>query len=195
MTEKRSDGQGDEELRDQDEPEANDDADVVLDIPVLNVEELNLEVEELRAHISARAELAGFLNIDIGVSAYVDKVKLHVKGIEAQVQLKVKLERILGSVDRALEAIDNNPQILDPDFRRSRTDRNEGEEGPREIAAGTEGVGGEPAGGPAWDGAEPWATHAAREKAEELGLDLSGIEGTGAGGRILIQDVKKAAKG
>ena len=99
--------------------EADDDTDVVLDIPVLKVEELDLEVEELRAHISARAELAGFLNINVGVDAYVDKVKLRIKGVEAQVQLKVKLERILGSIDRALQAIEKNPQLLDPDFKRS----------------------------------------------------------------------------
>ena len=38
------------------------------------------------------------------------------------------------------------------------------------------------------------ATEAARRKAEELNLDLSGIQGTGAGGQITINDVKKKAK-
>ena len=182
MTQRGSDGRQDEEPREQDEraligrAEAEDDADVFLDIPVLNVEELHLEVEELRAHISARAELAGFLNIDVGVSAYVDKVKLSIKGVEAQVQLKVKLERILGSIDRALQAIDNNPQLLDPDHRRKREGPEE-EGGVRRIPAG------------------PQATSAARKRADELGLDLSGIDGTGSGGRILVRDVEKAAGG
>lgn len=196
MTEKGPDERGDEEVRDQEAGAPADDTDVVLDVPVLNVEELNLEVEDLRAHISARAELAGFLNIDVGVSAYVDNLKLSVKGVEAQVKLNVKLERILGSIDRALEAIDNNPQILDPDFRRSGggTDDEE-EEGPRQITAGTEEAAGEPAEDPARDGAEPAATDAARKKAEELGLDLSGVEGTGSGGRVLIRDVQQAAGG
>lgn len=122
------------------EATSEEDTDVVLDIPILNVEELDLEVEELRAHISARAELVGFLNINVGVDAYVDKVKLNIKGVEAQVKLKVKLERILGSIDRALQAIDNNPQLLDPNFRRSNEaaggEDTGGQEGPREIAAG-----------------------------------------------------------
>jgi pyruvate/2-oxoglutarate dehydrogenase complex dihydrolipoamide acyltransferase (E2) component len=175
---------------------SEDDADVVLDVPVLNVEELDLEVEELRAHISARAELVGFLNINVGVDAYVDKVKLRIKGVEAQVQLKVKLERILGSIDRALQAIDNNPQLLDPDFRRSQATSSEetgGEEGPRELTAAPEA--GEPAEAPERGGPGPEATPAASKKAEELGLDLSMVEGTGAGGRVLARDVLRAAGG
>jgi pyruvate/2-oxoglutarate dehydrogenase complex dihydrolipoamide acyltransferase (E2) component len=42
---------------------------------------------------------------------------------------------------------------------------------------------------------EPEATKAARKKAEELGMDLSGLEGTGSGGRIVVRDVIKAARG
>lgn len=175
-----------------------DDTDVVLDIPVLNVEELDLEVDELRAHISARAELAGFLNISVGVDAYVDKVKLNIKGVEAQVQLKVKLERILGSIDRALQAIEKNPGLFDPNFRGPDEAEEEtagGDEGPRELAAGR-GPGTEvPAEGPGRDGPGPEATPAARRKAEELGLDLSTVDGTGARGRVLVGDVVRAAGG
>jgi large subunit ribosomal protein L20 len=38
------------------------------------------------------------------------------------------------------------------------------------------------------------ATEAAERKAEEFGLDLSTVEGTGQGGRITVGDVQKAAK-
>jgi pyruvate/2-oxoglutarate dehydrogenase complex dihydrolipoamide acyltransferase (E2) component len=199
VTQREPEDRLEEEARAKAAREADDDTDVVLDIPVLKVEELDLEVDELRAHISARAELVGFLNISVGVDAYVDKVKLRIKGVEAQVQLKVKLERILGSVDRALQAIDNNPQLLDPDFRRSKGGTGEkdtgGEEGLRELPAGPETEPGEPAEDPQRDGAGPAATHAAGKKAEELGLDLSAVEGTGAGGRVLVRDVLKAAGG
>jgi len=40
---------------------------------------------------------------------------------------------------------------------------------------------------------EPNATEAARKRAEELGVDLSQVEGSGAGGRITIKDVQGAA--
>jgi pyruvate/2-oxoglutarate dehydrogenase complex dihydrolipoamide acyltransferase (E2) component len=39
---------------------------------------------------------------------------------------------------------------------------------------------------------EPKATNAAKRKAEELGVDLSGIQGSGAGGLITIKDVVQA---
>jgi large subunit ribosomal protein L20 len=39
------------------------------------------------------------------------------------------------------------------------------------------------------------ATEAASRKVEELDVDLSGVEGTGQGGRITVGDVEKAARG
>ena len=36
---------------------------------------------------------------------------------------------------------------------------------------------------------QPDATHAAQQKAQELGVDLSQVQGSGAGGRVIIRDV------
>jgi pyruvate/2-oxoglutarate dehydrogenase complex dihydrolipoamide acyltransferase (E2) component len=38
-------------------------------------------------------------------------------------------------------------------------------------------------------GQEPRATNAARRRAQEMGIDLSTVEGTGSGGLITINDV------
>jgi hypothetical protein len=84
----------------------------LLDVPVLKVDELDLEVNDLRAHISLRAELASFVKINVGVDLYLDKVKLDIKGLEAQALLKINLDEVLGTLDRALESINMNPQIL-----------------------------------------------------------------------------------
>ena len=84
----------------------------LLDVPVLNIDEIDLEVEDLRAHISLRAELASFVKINVGVDLYLDKVKLDIKGLEAQALLKINLDKALGTLDRALESINMNPQIL-----------------------------------------------------------------------------------
>ncbi len=84
----------------------------LLDVPVLNVDEIDLEVDDLRAHISLRAELASFVKINVGVDLYLDKVKLDIKGLEAQAVLKINLDKVLGTLDRALESINMNPQIL-----------------------------------------------------------------------------------
>jgi pyruvate/2-oxoglutarate dehydrogenase complex dihydrolipoamide acyltransferase (E2) component len=40
---------------------------------------------------------------------------------------------------------------------------------------------------------EPDATEAARQKAQQLGVDLSQVEGTGSEGRITVKDVQSAA--
>lgn len=42
---------------------------------------------------------------------------------------------------------------------------------------------------------DPEITEAAKRRARELGVDLSNIEGTGSGGRILARDVEAAANG
>lgn len=187
MTEREPDDVQTEEAYVAEARESSEDTDVLLDVPVLNVEELDLEVEELQAHISARAELAGFLNINVGVDAYINGLKLNIKGVEAQVQLKVKLERILSTIERALDAIDNNPDLLNTDSNRG--GRPERREGPRELEAASHRE--EPEQGA--DGVA--ATPAAKKKAEELGIDLAGLDGTGADGRVLIRDVLQAAKG
>jgi pyruvate/2-oxoglutarate dehydrogenase complex dihydrolipoamide acyltransferase (E2) component len=167
----------------------SEDADVLLDVPVLKVEKLDLEVQNLRAHIAARAELADFLKISVGVDAYLDEVKLETEGVEAQVTLEVKLERILGTIDRALNAIEGNPELLVAALQ--------GQDGGNAaLQAAIEGPGEsgdapEPADE---ETAEVEATDAAREKAAELGVDLKGIEGTGSGGRVVLRDVRKAAR-
>jgi pyruvate/2-oxoglutarate dehydrogenase complex dihydrolipoamide acyltransferase (E2) component len=43
-------------------------------------------------------------------------------------------------------------------------------------------------------GQQPGATSAANQKAEELGVDLTEVKGTGSGGLITLEDVTSAAK-
>ena len=178
----------------------SDDPDLTLDVPSLEVEELNLDVENLRARISLQAELADMVKLNVGLEADVDKVKLEAKGVEAQVLLKAGLDNVRVILSQALDALDNSPQILEDLLRTSEetaggeralegaaaTVEDPPQQGTDEDAEGSENERG--------SAAEPYSTDAARRKAEELGLDLSRVEGTGSGGRILLRDVKKAAK-
>jgi pyruvate/2-oxoglutarate dehydrogenase complex dihydrolipoamide acyltransferase (E2) component len=41
---------------------------------------------------------------------------------------------------------------------------------------------------------EPEITDAAKRRAEELGVDPTGVKGTGSGGRVLVKDVEAAAR-
>src|SRR5918997_1075353 len=186
----------------QEQQPAGDVPDLTLDIPSLGVEELNLDVENLRARVSLHAELADMVKLSVGVEADVDKVKLEAKGVEAQLLLKVGLDNVRAILTQALEALDNNPGILEDLLRTSGEPPGGAGQRALEGATGlTEATLEQGAGGGTEDpeteeenAREPEATDAARRKAKDLGIDLSQVEGTGAGGRILIRDVHKAAK-
>ena len=250
------------------DPSAAQDPDVLLDVPALGVEELHLEVENLKARISVQAELADMVKLNVGVDVDLGKVKLGVKGLDAQVLLKVKLDNIRAILEQALEAVDRDPSILDRlTGETHRKDREPSEDGRPRDRVGTgdqaeqtvrrtvdesgnvretmlDGSGnvleasasgdladlpleeeyrdeegrtigrarddagnvveeelderGNVTGFIGFVGANEVgrreATEAAERKAREMGVDLSGVGGTGSGGRILVRDVKEAAK-
>ena len=86
--------------------------DVLLDVPVLKVEEITLTVEGLRAHVAVLAELADLVKLSVGADVELDKVELQIKGVEAQALLKVRLEQVRAILDKALTTIGENPEIL-----------------------------------------------------------------------------------
>lgn len=186
---------------DQEGEPVGEDPDVTLDVPSLEVEELKLDVENLRARISLQAELADMVKLNVGVHAEVDEVKLEVKGLDAQVLLKANLDNVREILNQALDTLDNNPQLLQDIARIAEETASTGEralEGAAgEIGDAPEEETDEDTEGPQTEtegAGEPDATDAARRKAEELGVDLSQVEGTGSGGRILVRDVNKAAR-
>ena len=94
------------------EPPARQDVDVLLDVSELEVDRIGLKVRNLRAHVSVLAELASLVNLQIGVDARLDRVKLEIEGVEAKVLLKVRLEHIRAILEKALDTIGEHPEIL-----------------------------------------------------------------------------------
>ena len=86
--------------------------DVLLDVSNLEVDRISLEVEDLRAHVSILAELANLLSLSVGVDARLDRVKLEIEGVEAQVLLKVRLRHVRAILEKALDTLAENPEIL-----------------------------------------------------------------------------------
>lgn len=165
--------------------------DVLLDIPVLNVEEVALQVEDLDLRVSFKAELADLVKINIGIETEVEGVELQVKGIEAQAQQRGRLDNVRAIFSDVLQAIEHSPQ-----FFRDWSGTDQSTDSSRQTAPDTLGAPDteeSPAAEEA-DGSEVEATSAAKSKARELGLDLSSLEGTGSGGRIILRDVQGAAK-
>ena len=186
------------------QPELSPDLD--LDVPVLQIDELDLEVEDLQLQVSLQTQLADFVKISAGLNAHVGKLKLAIKGVEAQARLKVRLEGTLETLRRALETIDRNPEVLGGAPHGGAPYG--GEQSGDDLRTGHSADSPSNAEGGAWgqntteragnqgteDTARVEATTAARRKAQELGVDLSQVEGTGAGGRVVVRDVQQAAR-
>ncbi|TBL43251.1 hypothetical protein EYA84_02900 [Verrucosispora sp. SN26_14.1] len=98
--------------------------DVLLDVPRVSVDSLRLSVDGLEADLSLRARVAGLLEVDAGARIRLEGVDLDVTGVQAQALLKVRLEKLVTILDRALTTIDHHPQVIDAS-RRSRDARDE----------------------------------------------------------------------
>ncbi|MFD0427907.1 hypothetical protein ACFQ60_05820 [Streptomyces zhihengii] len=86
--------------------------DVLLDIPHLQVDEIALDVENLRARVSLRAEVLDLVKLHVGADVELGAVHLDIKGVEAQALLKVHLDNVTAVIARVLTTIDRNPEIL-----------------------------------------------------------------------------------
>jgi hypothetical protein len=93
-------------------PGRHDEPDVLLDVTELRVEEISLEVEDLTARVSLQANVLDLLRLHVGVDATLGGVQLTIKGVEAKVLLKARLDNVARIIDRVLDTIDNNPQII-----------------------------------------------------------------------------------
>src|SRR5215217_5769451 len=181
----------------QDHGESVGDPDLQLDVPALSVEEIELEVEDLQVHLSIHAELADLVKINIGLDAELGEAKLGIKGVEVQAQLKARLDNVRAIFSEVLASLQHSPQF----FRQALETGNQTAGPPEDITPDTEvvdetgDVPGPPPDGSAGERGEPEVTEAARNKARDLGVDLSSLEGTGSGGRIIVRDVTQAARG
>jgi len=86
--------------------------DVLLDIPNLSVDEITLEVENLDVKIALDARLANLLHLSAGADAHIDSVKLGIKGVQASATLIVRLDNVRAIIERTLQTLDNNPQLV-----------------------------------------------------------------------------------
>ncbi|HMI81991.1 MAG TPA: E3 binding domain-containing protein [Solirubrobacterales bacterium] len=94
------------EISDTDEP------DVVVDIPVVKVDEIHFELDDLEARISLHAEVLDLVKLSVGVHAELGKVELDIKGVEAQALLRARLDHVTAIIDRVLTTLDRNPEVL-----------------------------------------------------------------------------------
>jgi hypothetical protein len=86
--------------------------DVLLDVPVVKVDEIEIEVDDLRAQVSVAAEVTGMVELSVGAEARLGKVELNIQGVEAQALVKARLDNVSAIVQRVVLSLDRNPELL-----------------------------------------------------------------------------------
>lgn len=89
------------------------DPDVLIDVPVVKVDSIHLELDDLAAHVALKAKILELVNLNVGVDVQLGKVSLDIKGVEAQAVLKVRLDHVTAIVDRVLTTVDRNPELVE----------------------------------------------------------------------------------
>src|SRR5687768_10989533 len=87
--------------------------DVLIDVPVVKVDEIEIEVDDLRAQVAVLAEVRQLVQISVGAEASLEKVELKIEGVEAQALLKARLENVTAILERVLLSLDRNPKLLE----------------------------------------------------------------------------------
>lgn len=86
--------------------------DVFVDAPVVRVDEIKFELDDLRAHLALLAEVGHFVQISAGAAVRLGKVELDIQNIETQALLEVRLQEVTKILGRVLTTLDRNPELL-----------------------------------------------------------------------------------
>jgi hypothetical protein len=95
------------------DPEEIEEAvDVFVDAPVVKVDEIKFEMDDLRAHLALLAEVGHFVQLNAGVAVRLGKVELDIQNVETQALLEVRLPEVTKILARVLTTLDRNPELL-----------------------------------------------------------------------------------
>lgn len=86
--------------------------DVFVDAPVVKVEEIKFEMDDLRAHLALLAEAGHFVQLNAGAAVRLGKVELDIQNVETQALLEVRLPEVTKILARVLTTLDRNPKLL-----------------------------------------------------------------------------------
>jgi hypothetical protein len=95
------------------DPEEIEEAvDVFVDAPVVKVDEIKFEMDDLRAHLALLAEAGHFVQLNAGAAVRLGKVELDIQNVETQALLEVRLTEVTKILSRVLTTLDRNPELL-----------------------------------------------------------------------------------
>ena len=58
-------------------------SDVIVDVPVIKVDKVEVEVDDLTAQVAVVAEVRRLAELSVGAVAHLDKVELEIEGVES----------------------------------------------------------------------------------------------------------------
>ena len=90
----------------------SDRVDVLVDVPVVKVDEVDLEVDDLHAQIAVNAQVQNLVQLSVGADVRLAKVELKIEGVEAQALLKARLGNVEAILARVAMTLDRNPELL-----------------------------------------------------------------------------------
>ena len=73
---------------------------------------MSIEVNNLDVHLALDVRLANLLHLTAGANARVEQVRIQLTGVRAQATLIVRLDTVRAIIERTLQTLDNNPQII-----------------------------------------------------------------------------------
>jgi hypothetical protein len=86
--------------------------DVLLDVPELRIDSIHFELDDLDAHVALNAKVLNLVHLNVGLDVHLSRVKLDIKGVEAEVVLKARLDHVTAIVDRLMTSLDRNPELV-----------------------------------------------------------------------------------
>jgi e3 binding domain len=112
---RRSENVSDREYRRYESREESDPGgppDVLLDVPELRIDLIHLELDDLDAHLAVKANVLNLVKLNVGIDVHLSRVKLDIKGVEAEAVLKARLDHVTAIVDRLMTSLDRNPDLV-----------------------------------------------------------------------------------
>jgi hypothetical protein len=114
---RRSDNETDRQFRRYASREESDPAggppDVLLDVPELRIDLIHFELDDLDAHLAVKANVLNLVKLNVGIDVHLSRVKLDIKGVEAEALLKARLDHVTAIVDRLMTSLDRNPELVE----------------------------------------------------------------------------------
>jgi hypothetical protein len=86
--------------------------DVLFDVPELKIDSIHFELDDLDAHVAVKAKVLNLVKLNLGVDVHLSRVKLDIKGVEAELVLKARLDHVTAIVDRLMTSLDRNPDLV-----------------------------------------------------------------------------------